>query len=85
MEKDFREVTEILFAKIGSKDLAAEIGCSIQTVNQARLASDSSGWRPPPPGWERAAKKLALQRATRLMELVASLNVKSVSVRTISS
>ena len=73
MAKDFRAVTEALFAKIGVEDLAREIGCSGQTVKQARMEGDSLGRRSPPPGWEKAVRKLAIQRATRLAKLVADL------------
>jgi hypothetical protein len=73
MAKDFRAVTEALFARVGVEDLAAEIGCSGQTVKQARMAGESSGRRSPPPGWEGAARKLAERQAAHFKKLAASL------------
>jgi hypothetical protein len=73
MAKDFRATMEALGTKIGSGQMAAELGCSRQAVKQARLAEGNPGRRPAPPGWEQAAKKLAEQQAAHFEKLAASL------------
>jgi hypothetical protein len=37
MAKNFRLVTNELFEKTGAEELAAQIGCSVQSVKQARM------------------------------------------------
>ena len=73
MAKDFRATMEALGAKIGSEEMAAELGCSLQTVKQARLGEGSSGKRSAPPGWESAAQKLADRQAAYFKKLAATL------------
>ena len=73
MAKDFRAITEALFARVGVDDLAAEAGCSPQTVKQARLEVGKLGRRSPPPGWEAAAKRLAERQAAHFRKLVEKL------------
>jgi hypothetical protein len=73
MPIDFRAATDHLLAKISPRELADEIGCSLQTIRQARLDKDMAGHRLPPPGWERAVKKLAQRQTARLQELLRLL------------
>ena len=74
MAKDFRAITEALFTRVGVDDLAAEAGCSPQTVKQARLEEGKLGRRSPPPGWEAAAKRLAERQAAHFRKLAATLS-----------
>jgi hypothetical protein len=73
MAKDFKATMEALGAKIGAEEMAAELGCALQTVKQARLGEKSPGRRPAPPGWEKAAKSLAERQAAYFRKLAASL------------
>lgn len=73
MTKSFQAVTDDLFAKLGADDLAQEIGCSLGAVKQARMDPSSHSYRQPPPGWEKAARKLALAQAERFAKLAAQL------------
>ena len=73
MPVDFIAATDALFAKTGPEDLAGELGCSAQTIRQARMDSDKPGHRSPPPGWEAAAAKLARQKAAQLQKLADRL------------
>ena len=73
MAKDFRAITEALFERVKAEDLAAEIGCSTQTVKQARIRGDSAGRRSPPPDWETAARRLAERQAAHFRRLADRL------------
>lgn len=73
MAKYFRDVTEALFSRVRVEDFAEEIGCSHQAIKQARMGEGTVGWRTPPPGWEKAAKKLAERQAAHFKKLAASL------------
>jgi hypothetical protein len=77
MTKDFRAITEALFARVGVEDFAAEAGCSPQTVKQARLEAGKLGRRSPPPGWEAAARKLAERQAAHFRKLADRLSAES--------
>lgn len=70
---DFRTATDALFAKTGAEDLAKELGCSPQSVKQARMDEANPGRRSPPPGWEAAAARLARQKAVQLQKLADRL------------
>ena len=61
-EKNFRDVTDDLFSKVGAEDMATEMGCSVGAVKQARLDPSSPSYRSPPPGWETSALKMAKDR-----------------------
>jgi hypothetical protein len=74
MAIDFIAATDTLFAKTGPDDLADELGCSAQAIRQARMDADKLGSRPPPPGWEVAAAKLARQKALQLQKLAERLS-----------
>jgi hypothetical protein len=73
MAVDFIAATDALFAKTGPEDLAGELGCSAQTIRQARMDTEKPGHRSPPPGWEVAAAKLARQKAVQLQKLADRL------------
>ncbi len=73
MAMDFKAATDALFARTGVEDLAAELGCSPQTLKQARMVGDTAGRRSPPPGWEAAAARLARQKAAQLQKLADRL------------
>jgi len=69
----FKAATDELFAKLGQEDLAAEIGCSVQSVKQARTGEGSVSYRSPPQGWEKAARKLAEAQAAHFTRLAKRL------------
>ena len=50
-------------ACVTPKELAERMGVHEQRVKQARLDPESSGYRPPPQGWEEAVLKLATKRS----------------------
>jgi hypothetical protein len=74
MTKNFRDITNDLFSKIGAEELALQIGCSLGSVKQARMDRTSSSYREPPAGWEEAARKLALDRAAYFTKLAERLS-----------
>ena len=65
----FKAATHTLFMKFGAEDLAAELGCSVQAIKQARVDPEAAGYRSPPPGWETAVSSLARHRARQLLVL----------------
>ena len=77
MAKDFRAVMEDLGARIGAEEMAAELGCSLQTVKQARMEAGKPGRRPAPEGWEKAASKLAKRQAAYFQRLADKLSTES--------
>ena len=74
MAMDFRTATDALFSKTGAEDLAHELGCSPQSIKQARMAEDAGGRRSPPPGWEAAAARLAKRKAEQFRKLADKLS-----------
>ena len=74
MAKSFRDITDDLFSKIGAEDLAMELGCAVGSVKQARMDQTSPSYRNPPPGWEKAAAKLARDRAAYFTALAKKLS-----------
>jgi len=73
MAMDFKAATDALFARTGVEELAGELGCSPQSIKQARMAGDGTGHRSPPPGWEAATARLARQKAAQLQKLADKL------------
>jgi hypothetical protein len=73
MAKSFQTITDELFAKVGAAELAEEIGCSLGAIKQARMDQSSPSYRQPPPGWEKAARALALAQAEHFTRLAAQL------------
>lgn len=70
---DFVKATDALFTQLTAADLADEMGLAHQTIRKARVAKDSIAARTPPPGWEKAARKLAEAQATHFIKLAARL------------
>ncbi|HEY3916361.1 MAG TPA: hypothetical protein VGL83_01145 [Stellaceae bacterium] len=70
---DFKKATDELFARITHEDLADALGVSVASIRQARLSTSALARREPPQQWERAAAKLAEQKAERLIRLASSL------------
>ncbi len=73
MSINFRQVTDELFEVVTHEELAEAIGCSVATIRQARRAEGTASYRSPPKGWEKAALKLAEQKADHFKRLVAKL------------
>jgi len=73
MAIDFQTATDALFAKASPEELADELGCSAQTIKQARMAEGKAGHRSPPPGWEAAAARLAKRKADHFRKLAERL------------
>ena len=72
-EKDFRDVTDDLFSKVGAEDMATELNCSVGAVKQARMDPSSRSYRSPPSGWEKAALKMARERIAFFTALAKKL------------
>lgn len=70
---EYKEATDLLFARITATDVAEELGISHNAVVRARLNSSTRDYRPPPKGWQRVVAKLANQRAEELLELSRNL------------
>ena len=73
MSINFRQATDELFEVVTHEELADAIGCSVATIRQARRAEGTASYRSPPKGWEKAALKLAEQKADHFKRLVAKL------------
>lgn len=71
---DYREATDILAKRATLEEVAAELGVSVQALKQARLDRDASGYRSPPPGWERAVAAVARRHAGDLAMLATALD-----------
>jgi hypothetical protein len=71
---DFNKATNALFDRVTHEDLAKELGASVPSIRQARLADDSHAHRTPPEGWERAVRALAEGRIKHFQRLLASLS-----------
>jgi hypothetical protein len=65
----FKAATHTLFMKLDAEDLAAELGCPVQAIEQARSEPASATHRAPPPGWDAAVALLARHRARQLLVL----------------
>jgi hypothetical protein len=65
----FKEITDDLFAEITHDDFAKALGVSVATIRQARLDDKSKAHRAPPPGWEKAALRLAEKQAKHFQRL----------------
>jgi hypothetical protein len=70
---DFVKATDALMRRLTSDDLAVLLGCSKQSVHQARMAPASSGYRTPPPGWEDALARAAERQAEYFLDLAGKL------------
>ena len=70
---DFKKITDALYARITSDDLAKEAGVSVQSMRQARMGTEKGGKRSPPPGWAQAAMRLAEKQAKHFQKLAEKL------------
>lgn len=70
---NFLKLTDELFARITTSDLAEAAGVSDNTIRQARMTEGTQGRRPPPAGWETAALKLAERQAAHFTRLATKL------------
>jgi len=71
---NFKQATDALLRAVTLEDVAKSLGSSVQSVRQARASVDSTSWRPPPSGWERAAKDLAERQADYYNRLAVRLS-----------
>ncbi len=70
---DFKTATNELRKHVGLRELAEELGVSPNLLFRAHLKPNGDSYRSPPDGWEQAAAKLALRRASELKELAERL------------
>jgi hypothetical protein len=70
---DFIEATDRLVGRVTHRELADELGVSLQTIRQARMDPKSSSHRKPPNGWQAAVAKLAARRGGELTKLAEQL------------
>ena len=70
---DFKKITDALYARITSDDLAKEAGVPVQSMRQARMDPEKGGKRPPPPGWAQAALRLAEKQAKHFQKLAEKI------------
>lgn len=70
---NFQKATDALLSSITLQDLAGDMGVSVQSLRQARAAENSTAYRSPPEGWERAVRDLANERIGRFRTLVAHM------------
>jgi hypothetical protein len=73
MYMDFKKITDELFARLTSDDLAKEAKVSAQTIRKARLEEGTTASRSPPPGWAAAAMRLAEKQAKHFQKLADKL------------
>jgi hypothetical protein len=69
----FVEATNVFMVRVTLKDVARSIGCSTQTLKQARLSPKTTHHRRPPKGWEAVLVQLARARIMELEELARML------------
>lgn len=70
---DFKKATDTLFDGATHSDLAKELGVSVASIRQARLASTAKAYRSPPDRWRAAVAAVAEKRGRRLMRLAEQL------------
>ena len=70
---DFTEATDALLRRVTTAELAKRLGCSQQSVLQARMKPESVSWRSPPGDWEGAVVSLARQQAAHFLKLAEGL------------
>ena len=70
---EFREAMDLL--GLTAVEAAKELEVSPASVRQARLDSEASGYRSPPPGWEGVFARLARERCPDLKR-VAELDAE---------
>jgi len=70
---NFRETVDALCTPLGHEDVAQALNVSVQTIRQARMNEDSSAFRAPPKGWERALIRLAEDRVWHYRKLIEQM------------
>jgi hypothetical protein len=73
---EFKKAADELLTSLTAVDLANEIGCSVQSVKQARMNADTASRRSPPQGWEAAALRLAKKQIAHFTRLAEKLAAK---------
>ena len=73
---DYRKTLCDLTARIRQEDFAIALDVSVSAVRQAALPRTSPLARPAPAGWEKAAEKLARQKAKHFQKLADELAKK---------
>lgn len=73
MALSFRKVTDDLISKVTLMELAEQIGCSLATIDQARLSEEAKARRSPPPGWQKAVLKLAEARVRHFQKVAEAM------------
>jgi hypothetical protein len=73
MYMNFKKITDELFVRLTSDDLAKEAKVSGQTIRKARLEEGTTASRSPPPGWQQAALRLAEKQIAHFQKLAAKL------------
>ena len=69
----YRKTLHDLTDRIRQEDFAGELGVSVSEVRQTALPRSSALARPAPPGWQKAAEKLASQKAKHFQKLADAL------------
>ena len=70
---NFKKATDDLFKSVSHDELAAAVGVSLASIRQARLDDEAKAHRPPPPGWEKAALRLAEAKVRHFEQLATRL------------
>lgn len=70
---DFKTATDVLFTHARVEELAEILGVHEQSIRQARMKQEASGYRNPPAGWEAAVIKLAEKHSKELSQLAEKL------------
>ena len=74
---NFKQATDRLFSRVDHKDLAKALGVSVASIRQARLSPDAIAHRPPPPEWENALVRLAVERVGHFRKLIEEMRGSS--------
>lgn len=73
MTKNFRKTTNDIMGKATIAEIAVELGCSTNTVLQARLPDKAKAHRNPPAAWEGKLLKLAEKRIAYFQKIADNL------------
>ncbi len=74
---NFKQATDRLFSRVDHKDLAKALGVSVASIRQARLSPDAIAHRSPPPEWENALVRLAVERVGHFRKLIEEMRGSS--------
>jgi hypothetical protein len=70
---NFREAIDAICARTDHEDVAKELGVSLQTVRQARMAPDAVAYRSAPDNWKEAVIRLTEKRTDDYRRLAERL------------